>query len=265
MNLGRELYDYSLIPQTAISSFWLLGFVEGEGTFGFKNLYPYFQIAQHSKNLFLFKNIEEFLANIANGFNFTKNSPVPKCSRVLNTRTDVYSLSVSNTDSLYDYIIFFFFSLPFQTRKGIDFKYWAIALHLRKFGYVYTSRELILKISKSLNKDRYTTSAQAVSLLREESILEVLDIDLPIKLTPKMSNTQLSRAYKQSKLSLTGYKVWIYDNDILMSAEGYPNYASANAAIGLNRSSVAIGRNIDTGKKYKDRYTFYSYVLPVLP
>lgn len=158
----------------------------------------------------------------------------------------------------------FFFSLPFQTRKGIDFKYWAIALHLRKFGYVYT-RELILKISKSLNKDRYTTSAQAVSLLREESILEVLDIDLPIKLTPKMSNTQLSRAYKQSKLSLTGYKVWIYDNGILMSAEGYPNYASANETIGLNRSSVVIGRNIDTGKKYKDRYTFYSYVLPVLP
>lgn len=187
----------------------MLGFVEGEGTFGFKNLYPYFQIAQHSKNLFILKSIEQFLANIPNGFNFTENSPVAVCSKVLNTRTDVYSLSVSNTDSLYDYIIFFFLCLPFQTRKGFDFKYWAIALHLRKFGYVYTSpgRELIFNISKSLNKDRYSTSAQAVSLVRDVTILEVLDMDLPIKLTPKMLNTQLSRAYKRSKLSSTGYKV----------------------------------------------------------
>ena len=50
-----------------------------------------------------------------------------------------------------------------------------------------------------------------------------------------------------------------------MSTEGYPNYASANEAIGLNRSSVVIGRNIDTGKKYKGRYTFYSYILPGRP
>ena len=28
-----------------ITSNWLLGFVEGEGTFGFKSLVPYFQIA----------------------------------------------------------------------------------------------------------------------------------------------------------------------------------------------------------------------------
>jgi hypothetical protein len=40
--------------KVSINKWWLLGFVEGEGTFGYKHLIPYFQIAQpqHKKNLF---------------------------------------------------------------------------------------------------------------------------------------------------------------------------------------------------------------------
>jgi hypothetical protein len=38
-----------------------MGFVEGEGTFGYKHLVPYFQIGQHGKNYFVLKAIELFL------------------------------------------------------------------------------------------------------------------------------------------------------------------------------------------------------------
>lgn len=51
MNLGRKKIsenEYnSFIKDVNVSPFWLLGFVEGEGTFGIKNLVPYFQIALH--------------------------------------------------------------------------------------------------------------------------------------------------------------------------------------------------------------------------
>ena len=42
MNLGRTLYNYDLIPKIVVDPYWLLGFIEAEGTFGFKNLSPYF-------------------------------------------------------------------------------------------------------------------------------------------------------------------------------------------------------------------------------
>lgn len=46
MNSGRTDFNYSLIPKIVVNPFWLLGFIEGEGTFGFKNLSPFFQITR---------------------------------------------------------------------------------------------------------------------------------------------------------------------------------------------------------------------------
>jgi hypothetical protein len=43
MNSGRIEYNYSLIPKIVVNPFWLLGFIEGEGTFGFKNLSLFFK------------------------------------------------------------------------------------------------------------------------------------------------------------------------------------------------------------------------------
>ena len=43
MNSGRTEFNYSLIPGLiVVDPFWLLGFIEAEGTFGFKNLSPFF-------------------------------------------------------------------------------------------------------------------------------------------------------------------------------------------------------------------------------
>ena len=36
MNSTRTNYDYSIIPAAIIEPYWLVGFIEGEGTFGLK-------------------------------------------------------------------------------------------------------------------------------------------------------------------------------------------------------------------------------------
>jgi hypothetical protein len=46
MNSSRIVYNYSLIPNLQVNPYWLLGFIEGEGSFGLKNLSPYFQIGK---------------------------------------------------------------------------------------------------------------------------------------------------------------------------------------------------------------------------
>ena len=68
MNSGRLTIDKeqldNLTKRVYINVWWLLGFVEGEGTFGYKHLVPYFQIGQHKKNLFVLNAIESFLLKL---------------------------------------------------------------------------------------------------------------------------------------------------------------------------------------------------------
>ena len=64
MNLKR--IDYSNYNQNEfnITPYWLLGFVEAEGTFGIKNLTPYFQVAQNGKSKNLMEAIKIYLSKI---------------------------------------------------------------------------------------------------------------------------------------------------------------------------------------------------------
>jgi len=103
MNLGRNIFDLSLIPTVVITRFWLLGFIEGEGTFGIKGLSPYFQLPQPARSLYLLEAIKVFLSHIPNGFLFSLHTLAPTMAVSLNVSTNVYTFSLQDIDSLYDY------------------------------------------------------------------------------------------------------------------------------------------------------------------
>jgi hypothetical protein len=123
MNSRRTEYNYSLIPSLIINPYWLLGFIEGEGTFGFKNLSPYFQIGQHIKSLKVLQGIVLYLQSIPKGFTMSINSLPPIVSSTLHSNNTVSVISINNIDALYDYLLFFLLDMPFQTRKAEDFYY----------------------------------------------------------------------------------------------------------------------------------------------
>ena len=68
MNTGITDYNYSLISNIA---FWLLGFIEGECTFGFKNLTPFLQVGQNVISLYVVEAIANYLKSIPKGFKFS--------------------------------------------------------------------------------------------------------------------------------------------------------------------------------------------------
>ena len=257
MNSGRNNYDYSLIPSLTIKPYWLLGFIEGEGTFGFKNLVPYFQIGQHARNLIVLDNITTFIKSLPKGFNFSNFNTKLELSKTLHKSTNVYVIVLSNIDALHDYFVPFLLSMHFQTRKSIDFIYWCLAIHLHKYGYFYTSegRSLVLNISKSINTARYSNKPNPVKLIGLDEINKILSIDLPIKLTPEMNHLILSQRF--AKL-ISSRSVWVYDNGKLVTGSPFASYAEAQGSIGISRTSVVVRRNIDTGKLYLQRYSFYS-------
>lgn len=59
LNSTRTVYD-STLP-IVINRFWLLGFIEAEGTFGFKNLSRSFQVGQHIRSLAVIEAIRVYI------------------------------------------------------------------------------------------------------------------------------------------------------------------------------------------------------------
>jgi len=92
--------------------------VEGEGTFGYKHLVPYFQIAQNKKNLFVLEAIEGYMLNT---FKLSSSQELLKYS--FNKGTGVYSMVIYTVDINFYYLLPFFESMTFFSRKTIDYLY----------------------------------------------------------------------------------------------------------------------------------------------
>ena len=128
MNSQRKNFDNSELPKRTLTPYRLLGFVEGDGTFCLPNLVPTFGIKQHSKNIDFLYEISKFLNSLPYkpqiGPNFDKlnTKPTPGIHDP-DLDTGMSSLSVTNILQLYNYILPFFKSLTFRSRKATDFKY----------------------------------------------------------------------------------------------------------------------------------------------
>ena len=260
MNSGRTKYNNSLIPKIVVNPFWLLGFIEGEGTFGFKNLSPFFQLGQHIRSLYVLEAIANYLQSIPKGFKFSLRSEAPNVINSFNKKTDVSVISILNIDALYDYLVFFLLDMPFQTRKGEDFYYWCIVLHLHKLGYFYLQegRNLAYLISQFVNTGRYSSKPNPGKAPNLADIKKVLNLNLPVTLTPSMLHVDLAKAFA-TKVKTRA--IWVYENGVILNGSPFSSFASAMEAVGYSKTSIAGRRSIDTGKIIGGRFTFYSYPL----
>jgi hypothetical protein len=264
--LEKNQEDY-LRNKVNITKWWLLGFVEGEGTFGYKHLVPYFQIAQHKKNLMVLNAIELYLANILK--EYTKNIGIQELGVhcALNKRTDVYSVTIGKIDILSYFLIPFFESMTFLTRKSVDYHYWVISVLLHKFGYYYLpeGKKIALQISTGTNKYRYSTNdlkKDKVTLPSADSISKLLAPTPPFDISSDRGHLELVKEFTVSKGGHKGFTVYVYEcgSKGYKELKGSPfsSYGAGHVAIGQRPGSRTIGRYIDTGKVYKDKYLFSS-------
>jgi hypothetical protein len=259
MNFKRTDYsDYNQI-EFNITPYWLLGFVEGEGTFGIKNLTPYFQVVQKDKSKNLMEAIKIYLSNLSkNQLNDLSISVKP--SLILNKTTRVISLMVTNIDSLYDYLLSFFNSLNFESRKYIDYKLWSVTLKMHKLGYFYLpeGRALLVKIANSINKKKYSIAKTVIKLPTEEEINHILNLPSPFDLSIGKSHTTLAREFVNYKRVKGEFNIYVYKNGVEVPNSPYKSYYAVQKDLGF-KGNRTVSRYIDTNKVYGDGYTFYTY------
>lgn len=277
MNSGRLIINKEQLKdlenKVSINLWWLLGFVEGEGTFGYKHLVPYFQLAQHQKNLFVLKAIESFLIKLFS--NVSPNAIGNKEFNIdyaLNPQTGVYSMTVLKMDALFNYIVPLFNSMPFFTRKALDFHYWVISVIIHKYGYYYLpdGKKIALQISQSTNKYRYTSGKAGVNKVEfpsDDLVSKLLALPAPFDVTSGLSHFELVRKFTISKGGRKGFTVYIYEResgkDKKLTGSPFSTYGAGHVALGLKPGSRVVGRYIDTDKAYKGKYIFSSVPLSI--
>jgi hypothetical protein len=131
MNTLRVCFNPDNLPKRPLTPYRLLGFIEGDGSFCLPNMVPTLTIKQHTKNIHFFYEISEFLSNLPFNPNIgpttdvLNSKPRPGIYDARNNpqASSMSSINVSNILQLYNYILPFFKSLEFKSRKAVDFCY----------------------------------------------------------------------------------------------------------------------------------------------
>lgn len=219
MNSQRTNFEFSNIN---ISKSWLLGFIEGDGSFSLNrvNLEPVFSIKLTENQLPLLIEIKNFLEDNL-GFdhysklklNYSSIIYIGKNKEVNNSKP-LGVLTIVNIHVLNNYFIPFFNDCKFISKKGLDFNDFKIickALH-KGAHRVNSIKELILKLSYTMNNYRLSTylgKVESISLsevneiINAKATIEFLEDGLQIDIETKKSinNRSSSSIYEVIKSS----------------------------------------------------------------
>lgn len=260
MNSNRTEFNNYNLKKEMISKYWLVGFVEGDGSFYFSNGNAVFSLTQKDKKIL--EVIAEYLKNIPLSppalppcKNLFKPSK-PHCAIASKNNNSAYQLDIQDKDVLFQYIFPFFKDLQFYTRKSVDFSIWSLGLHIFIHGYNHVSKgkELLLKLTNNMNSKRYFTDLS--ELLDTQEIKELFSIEPPFDIYSGKSHFLLSKEFNAKKGSRKGYKLYVYKNGIQIEGSPFHSYRKGCKVLGIISPS-SIKNYIDTGKIYNE-YTFYS-------
>ena len=263
MNSLRIQFNVHDIPKRPLTPYRLLGFIEGDGSFCITSMIPVLTVKQHSKNVHFLYEIAEYLNTI-----IPYNPEIGPKEDKLNTRPvgcisnsglNTSILSVTNILQLYNYVLPFFKSLTFRSRKEVDFKLWILAVKLKALGYTTKTegKNCYVEINKYINK-RYTTNIVLNQVPNIKIINELLNSPPVFDLSSGLSYKALSDIVKVNNKGYSGYGVNVYDNGVLVQGSPFSSYTQAAIALGNLNISSAISKKIDTDKLYKGKYRFES-------
>ena len=130
MNSNRTNWDFPTKHNITITDSWLLGLIEGEGSFYLdrSKMEPNFSITQSNIQHSLLEAIKKYLIDKL-GFNKysvfkLKNSSViaVMTGKARNNRKPLSVLRIKNTNVLINYLIPYLDKMTFITKKGLDYK-----------------------------------------------------------------------------------------------------------------------------------------------
>nr|YP_010608740.1 hypothetical protein PNX16_mgp031 [Drechslerella dactyloides]WAN89820.1 hypothetical protein [Drechslerella dactyloides] len=181
MNNERSYFEMPA-NHIKITSYWLLGFVEGEGSFFISKSDNYrigFGLGQSSKDLILMEEIKNFFNNLSGEFpNKHDYGNVVSFSTIKPSVHQSYgmiNLLIQNKQYITNVLIPFYDSMVWISKKEYDYKDWKIILNLKQLGLHYTKEgiKVIDQILSQTNNNRLSTNKQHVTVDRTLLQIEI--------------------------------------------------------------------------------------------
>jgi hypothetical protein len=183
--INRKRTDYNMpeIHEYNITSNWLLGFTEADGSFYYDSSSGALSFAIEQKgNEALLKAIQDFLHNLVEDPAVGSKANQVGWVFVKPSKSGIFRLIVRRTDSLESVLIPLFDGLTWHSKKYLDYCDWKTILMIRKRGlhYLTEGETLIELILQQMNNNRLST-ADKPGVDRAQLLLKIDELlSLPI-------------------------------------------------------------------------------------
>jgi hypothetical protein len=240
--------DFTLPPfySVRITPDWLLGFIEGEGSFSVRKNYSLtFSLAQSIKDLVLMEAIRDFLNSLASRDGQLKGEAV----KLYIKNHDMVYLTIDRLDYISRVLIPLLDTLSWKSKKELDYKDWKTILKLRTLGLHYTEEgvKIINIILSQMNNNRLTT--------RRSGLVDRAALDCDIKrLLKGPSNFEIKEDGRIFIKSLNKYynnKAKIRLDLINMTGDIIESFdSSSDCAKYLNVSPMTVSLRLRSSKPF---------------
>ena len=180
MNKKRIDFNMPADHKIIVTKSWLLGFIEGEGSFHLwrKDFVAVFGLVLTERQLPILEKIKEFLMNNL-GFdsysmfklNYSSAISITPQKARNNSKASVLIL-IKNIHILNNYLVPYLDEMQFITKKGKDFKDFKLMCRLLYTGAHKNNeiKSLILKLSLTMNNYRLSTNTEQVEALSDSEM-----------------------------------------------------------------------------------------------
>nr|QBM09660.1 hypothetical protein [Dactylella sp.] len=168
MNSKRSDFTSISNQEVNITPYWLLGFIEGEGSFSINKHNKFrldFSLCQSIIDIKLMQSIKTYLENLP-GTNGKYAGVIGiSCSNSKNpNHKNAVRIETTQIEYFSNIFIPFLNNLIWRSKKQLDFQYWIFILKLKQHGHHFSKEgiELINKILSQMNNNRLSTSGKPI-------------------------------------------------------------------------------------------------------
>ena len=241
-NMNRARTDNSMPSDHTIriTPNWLIGFIEGDGSFYINKLAPMLRISQSNKDYKILEEIYKYFNSGTLGQN--------KITMRFQNEEPMVNLTFHNILFIHDKLLPLFNSLKFYTKKELDYKDWVIIVKLNYLGLHLNPRgkELINNLNLGMNNKRLSTfkGIKNKLVISQETISEVLSLE-PLYKTIGLE--RINVITNNTVHSGRHYSIIVTSSN--SSTLKFDSLKDCSKALGI--SNYFILKNLDTGQEFK--------------